>query len=110
MAYFDNLDDYQAARESGLYGADGKPLVGPGLTRKTVEIVRSVAFKLNLGNYQSMDFFVSQKASCDSSEVDTVSADLYDWCFDQVMQSVKEVQEKQAKKQAVIAAKSRSAA
>ncbi len=65
-----------------------------------VEVVRSVSFKLNLGNYQSMDFFCSQKAQCESSDADSVSADLYEWCFDQVMESVRDVQAKQAKKEA----------
>jgi hypothetical protein len=63
-----------------------------------VEVVRSVAFKLNLGNYQSMDFFCSQKAQCPADEVDQVSADLYDWCYDQVMESVRDVKRKQALK------------
>lgn len=67
-----------------------------------VEVVRSVSFKLNLGGYQSMDFFCSQKAQCQAAESDEVSADLYDWCYDQVMASVKDVQAKQAKKQAQI--------
>ncbi len=67
-----------------------------------VEVVRSVSFKLNLGGYQSMDFFCSQKAQCEASESDEVSADLYDWCYAQVMESVRDVQAKQAKKQAVM--------
>ena len=46
-----------------------------------VEVVRSCCFKLNLGNYQSMDFFCSQKAQCLPDEVDLVSTDLYEWCF-----------------------------
>ncbi len=73
---------------------------------RTVEVVRSVSFKLNLGNYQSMDFFCSQKAQCPADEVDSVSADLYDWCYDQVMASVRDVQAKQAKKQAAMERKS----
>lgn len=83
-----------------LFDADGKPLVtdphGPG----NAEVVRSVSFKLNLGNYQSMDFFCSQKAQCAADETDQVSTDLYDWCYDQVMASVKDVKDKQAKKEA----------
>lgn len=71
-----------------------------------VEIVRSVSFKLNLGNYQSMDFFCSQKAQCLPEESDSVSTDLYDWCYGQVMESVREVKAKQAKKEAAMAARS----
>jgi hypothetical protein len=80
------------------------------LPGKMVEVVRSVSFKLNLGNYQSMDFFCSQKAQCEIADVDQVSADLYEWCYEQVMDSVRDVKEKQAKKEAAIATKQRSAA
>ena len=87
-----------------LFDADGKP-VGDELPERpkpsgVVEVVRSVSFKLNLGNYQSMDFFCSQKAQCLPDEVDAVSADLYEWCYDQVMSSVKEVKAIQARKDA----------
>lgn len=81
-----------------LLGPDGRPVTGAQPTTKVVEVVRSVSFKLNLGNYQSMDFFCSQKAQCQADEVDTVSADLYDWCYDQVMESVRDVKRKQALK------------
>ena len=83
-----------------ILGADGRTVKGQQPDTKVVEVVRSVSFKLNLGNYQSMDFFCSQKAQCQADEVDTVSADLYDWCYDQVMASVKDVKEKQARKEA----------
>lgn len=81
-----------------LFGADGKTLAGKSPDPRMVEVVRSVSFKLNLGNYQSMDFFCSQKAQCAADEVDSVSADLYDWCYDQVMDSVRDVKRKQALK------------
>lgn len=81
-----------------LVGADGRTITGAVPSAKLVEVVRSVSFKLNLGNYQSMDFFCSQKAQCQADEVDTVSADLYDWCYDQVMESVRDVKRKQALK------------
>ena len=71
-----------------------------------IEIGRSVSFKLNLGNYQSMDFFVSQKAQCDPDDADTVSTSLYEWCYEQVMDSVRDVKEKQAKKEATQARRS----
>jgi len=83
-----------------LVGADGRTITGAVPDTRLVEVVRSVAFKLNLGNYQSMDFFCSQKAQCPADEVDAVSADLYDWCYDQVMDAVKDVQRKQAAKAA----------
>ena len=83
-----------------LVGPDGRTITGVVPDTRMVEVVRSVAFKLNLGNYQSMDFFCSQKAQCPADEVNAVSADLYDWCYDQVMDAVKDVQRKQAAKAA----------
>jgi hypothetical protein len=86
-----------------LFDADGRAAAVPQPEAPhMVEVVRSVSFKLNLGNYQSMDFFCSQKSQCAADEVDQVSADLYDWCYDQVMASVKDVKDKQARKQAAI--------
>ena len=87
-----------------LVDANGKP-VGDSLPERAkpsgvVEVVRSCSFKLNLGNYQSFDFFCSQKAQCLPEEADQVSADLYEWCYDQVMASVKEVKAIQARKDA----------
>ncbi len=73
---------------------------GAHLQPEIVEVVRSFSFKLNLGNYQSADFFCSQKAQCERPEADQVSTDLYEWCYDQVMDAVKDVQRKQAAKQA----------
>ena len=89
---------------SMLVDANGKP-VGDSLPERAkpsgvVEVVRSCSFKLNLGNYQSFDFFCSQKAQCLPEEADQVSADLYEWCYDQVMASVKEVKAIQARKDA----------
>jgi hypothetical protein len=81
-----------------LVGADGRTITGAVPDTRVVEVVRSVAFKLNLGNYQSMDFFCSQKAQCPADEVDQVSADLYDWCYDEVMKAANEVKRKQALK------------
>ena len=92
-----------------LFDGDGK-LIGEALPERPklsgiVEVVRSVSFKLNLGNYQSMDFFCSQKAQCLPDEVDQVSADLYEWCYDQVMASANEVKRKQEAKQAAMASR-----
>lgn len=91
-----------------ILGPDSKPLNGEETQppARHVEIVRSVSFKLNLGNYQSMDFFCSQKAQCQPDEADSTSADLYEWCYEQVMESVKQVKDKQAKKEAAMARKS----
>jgi hypothetical protein len=85
-----------------LYAPDGSPAVTEPSPQSVREVVRSVSFKLNLGNYQSMDFFCSQKAQCAAEDAEEVSTDLYDWCYDQVMASVKDVQQKQARKQAAM--------
>lgn len=78
----------------------GSPIGSNTEPQKQVEIVRSFSFKLNLGNYQSADFFASQKAQVDVDNLDSASADLYEWCYEQVMESVKDVQRKQAEKAA----------
>jgi hypothetical protein len=92
-----------------LVDASGKP-VGDSLPERpkpsgVVEVVRACSFKLNLGNYQSMDFFCSQKAQCLPDEVDQVSADLYEWCFQEVMDAANEVKRKQEAKQAAMASR-----
>ena len=57
-----------------------------------VEICRSFAFKLNVGNYESRDFFCSQKASCTADQAESVSSDLDQFCFVQVMKAVTDYQ------------------
>jgi hypothetical protein len=58
-----------------------------------VEIARSFSFKLNLGNYQSADFFQSAKSACRDDEAEETSDKLYQFCKAQVMKSVRELQE-----------------
>jgi len=53
-----------------------------------VEIARSFSFKLNVGNYESRDFFCSQKAECKWKDAETVSEALYGFCKTEVMKSV----------------------
>jgi hypothetical protein len=53
-----------------------------------VEIIRSFSYKLNVGNYESRDFFASQKAFCSPGQREEVSRDLDEFVQDQVMQSV----------------------
>jgi hypothetical protein len=53
-----------------------------------VEVARSYTFKLNLGNYQTADFFCSQKAECRPEDADLVSDKLYEFCKRQVMKAV----------------------
>jgi hypothetical protein len=56
-----------------------------------VEIARSFSFKLNLGNYQSADFFQSAKSECRDDEAEEVSEKLYQFCKHQVLKAVNEV-------------------
>ena len=58
-----------------------------------VEIARSFSFKLNLGNYQSADFFQSAKSECRDDEAEEVSDKLYQFCKAQVLKAVNEVRQ-----------------
>jgi hypothetical protein len=53
-----------------------------------IEIARSFSFKLNMGNYESRDFFCSQKAECRMDEADRVAEQLHAFCKSQVLKSV----------------------
>lgn len=60
-----------------------------------IEIARSFAFKLNCGThggaqYESADFFASQKAQCALVEADKISEALYKFCKKEVMEAVRE--------------------
>ncbi len=57
-----------------------------------VETARSFSYKLNLGNYQSADFFMSQKVQHREEDAETVSEGLYQFCKSQVLKSVREFQ------------------
>jgi hypothetical protein len=64
----------------------------------TVEICRSFAYKMNVGNYESRDFFMSQKAECLIADAEKTSEALHAFCKSQVLNSVNEYIE-DAKKQ-----------
>ena len=55
---------------------------------KLVEIARSFSYKLNVGNYESRDFFCSQKAECAPKDAEKVSEALHDFCKAQVIRDV----------------------
>lgn len=55
---------------------------------KRVEVARAYSYKLNAGNYESRDFFCSQKAECDLDEAEAVGKTLHSFCRAQVMASV----------------------
>jgi hypothetical protein len=53
-----------------------------------VEIVRSFSYKLNVGSYESRDFFCSQKTTCDADDAEAISELVYQFCKTQVLKSV----------------------
>jgi len=53
-----------------------------------VEVTRSFSYKLNCGNYESRDFFCSQKSECSMEEAEQKSQALHDFCKAQVMKAV----------------------
>lgn len=55
-----------------------------------VEIVRSFSYKMNVGNYESRDWFVSKKATCQEEDADETSTLLAEWCQEEVLESVKQ--------------------
>lgn len=71
----------------------GVPSIGP-----RVEIARSFSFKLNLGNYQSADFFCSEKAECAAGDAEATSEAIYQFCRKQVMKAVADYQIEQIRK------------
>ena len=56
--------------------------------KQLVEIARSFSYKLNCGNYESRDFFCSQKAEVPYEEAVKTSEALYLFCKNEVMKSV----------------------
>lgn len=65
-----------------------------------VEICRSFSFKLNLGNYQSADFFMSQKSECAEEDAEVVSEGLYQFCKRETLKAVREFQEESQRRAA----------
>ncbi len=61
-----------------------------------VEITRSFAMKVNVGNYESRDFFASQKATCPLEKAEEVSRELHKFCMGEVQHSAKEYIQKRS--------------
>lgn len=53
------------------------------------EVVRSFSFKLNVGNYESRDFFCSQKAQCPIEEAEDYSEAVHQFCKSEVLKAVR---------------------
>ena len=65
-------------------------LIGTPKSGRRVEIARSFSYKLNVGNYESRDFFCSQKSECAIEESEEVSSALYGFCRSQVLNDVRQ--------------------
>ena len=53
-----------------------------------MEIARSFSYKLNIGNYQSADFFCSAKKEVEEKDAEKESDALYTFCKAQVVKSL----------------------
>ena len=61
-----------------------------------VEICRSFGYKLNVGNYESRDFFCSYKTQAPKAEEKEASQAAYEFCEEEVLTSVKQYRAKLA--------------
>ena len=55
---------------------------------KLVEIARSFSYKLNVGNFESRDFFCSHKAEVKEEEAEEASEKLHAFCKSEVIKSL----------------------
>ena len=60
------------------------------MSKKLVEVARSFSMKKNLGNYESVDFFASQKAEVPEEEAEKTSEALYQFCKAECVKSLNE--------------------
>ena len=60
-----------------------------GVSGIRVEVARSFSYKLNCGNYESRDFFGSQKAECNAEDAEMTSEAIHGFCKSEVMKSVR---------------------
>lgn len=65
---------------------------------KLTEITRSYNRKINLGNYETADFFCSQKLEVPLEEAEKTSEELFKFCKEEVMKSVNEYRNNQLDK------------
>ncbi len=68
--------------------SDKDLLVNKPAIRGRVEIVRSFSYKLNVGNFESRDFFCSEKAECAAEDAEATSELLYEFCKREVLRAV----------------------
>ena len=60
------------------------------MDKKNITIVRSYSQKVNIGNYQTLDFFMSASAEISESEVAGKSKELDELCRNEVRKSIEE--------------------
>lgn len=53
-----------------------------------IEICRSFSYKLNVGNFESRDFFMSQKGECKPADAEKVSEAMHEFCKKMVIRDV----------------------
>ena len=58
------------------------------MKKELVEIARSFSLKKNLGNYESVDFFASQKAEVPFDIAEETSEALYEFCKKECVKSL----------------------
>ena len=57
---------------------------------KLIEITRSFSYKLNIGGYQTADFFCSKRAEVPEKESEEKSKELYEFCKNQIGKAILE--------------------
>ena len=60
------------------------------MNNNLIEIARSFSAKINTGNYESRDFFCSRKEECAKEDAERVSAELHQFCKNEVGKAVRE--------------------
>lgn len=64
-------------------------------TKSMVEIGRSFSRKVNIGNYQTLDFYASAKAEAPIEEMDSTSELLFSFCKKEVEHSIEQYEDEQ---------------
>lgn len=82
--------------QGGIVIKNGRPKLG-----QRAEVTRSFSMKLNLGNYESADFFCSEKVECAPEDAEAASEAVYNFCRKQVMKSINEFQVEKVRKEAM---------
>ncbi len=68
----------------------------PEKQQKIIEVARSFSRKVNLGNYETADFFCSAKEETTRQQAKKTSKRLHDFCRGEVEKAVEEYQEETA--------------